>query len=61
MEDEKLPEAPATPTLGDLVILLLASTLEGLRERLRNDGFEVASDLVGDLVEITEDYITRIA
>jgi hypothetical protein len=47
------------PDLGDLVIVLLASTLAGLRDRLAGDGFGRAADLVCDLVELAEDYITR--
>lgn len=46
--------------LGDLVIVLLASTLAGLRDRLAEDGFEPAADLVADLVEVTDDYLTHI-
>lgn len=50
---------PTEPPLGELVILLLASTLAGLRDRLASDGFEVQADLVADLVEIADDYLTR--
>ena len=46
--------------LGDLVIVLLASTLAGLRDRLAEDGFEPAADLVADLVEVADDYLTRV-
>ncbi len=46
--------------LGDLVIVLLASTLAALRDRLEQDGFEPAADLVADLVEITDDYLTHV-
>ncbi|MDP9225622.1 MAG: hypothetical protein M3P18_17620 [Actinomycetota bacterium] len=49
------------PDLGDLVIVLLASTLAGLRDRLADDGFEGAADVVADLVELTDDYITHVA
>lgn len=49
------------PDLGDLVIVLLASTLAGLRDRLAHDGFDPAAELVGDLVEITDDYLTAVA
>ena len=45
------------PDLGDLVIVLLASTLAGLRDRLAYDGFEMAADLVADLVEAADDYL----
>lgn len=49
------------PDLGDLVIVLLAGTLAGLRDRLTVDGFDRASDLVADLVEATDDYLTNTA
>ncbi|MDQ3752013.1 MAG: hypothetical protein M3333_03870 [Actinomycetota bacterium] len=49
------------PDLGDLVIVLLASTLAGLRDRLAHDGFDPAAELVGDLVEITDDYLTSVS
>jgi hypothetical protein len=45
------------PDLGDLVVVLLASTLAGLRDRLAHDGFEDAAALVADLVEAADDYI----
>ena len=47
--------------MGDIVIVLLASTLAGLRDRLLFDGYEEAGDLVADLVEIVDDYLTRAA
>jgi hypothetical protein len=47
--------------LGDLVVLLLAGTLAGLRDRLADDGFLRASDLVADLVDIADDYLTRLS
>ena len=46
--------------LGDLVIVLLASTLAGLRDRLAADGFEPAAELVADLMEVTDDYLTHV-
>ena len=46
------------PDLGDLIIVLLASTLAGLRDRLAQDGFDHAADLVADLVEAADDYMT---
>ena len=49
------------PDLGDLVVVLLASTLAGLRDRLISDGFDNAAELVADLVEITDDYLTSVA
>ncbi|MBA2311651.1 MAG: hypothetical protein H0V97_02500 [Actinobacteria bacterium] len=47
--------------LGDLVVVLLASTLAGLRDRLSSDGFEAAAELVADLVEATDDYLAALA
>ena len=44
------------PDLGDLVIVLLASTLAGLRDRLAKDGFVDAADFVADLVEAADGY-----
>ena len=46
------------PDLGDLIVMLLAGTLAGLRDRLEVDGFEPAAELVADLVEIADDYLT---
>jgi hypothetical protein len=43
--------------LGDLVLVLLAGTLAGLRDRLYRDGFPSAGDVVADLVEVTDDYL----
>lgn len=48
-----------TPDLGDLVIVLLASTLAGLRDRLASDGFVDAADLVADLIEAADGYVAR--
>jgi hypothetical protein len=48
------------PDLGDLVVVLLASTLAGLRDRLADDGFSSAAELLGDLAEVADDYIERI-
>lgn len=39
----------SSPDLGDLVIVLLASTLAGLRDRLDDDGFSKASEFVAEL------------
>ena len=46
------------PDLGDLIVVLLASTLAGLRDRLHYDGFDDAAELVADLVETADDYLT---
>jgi hypothetical protein len=48
------------PNLGDLVVVLLASTLAGLRDRLIHDDYIEAAELVADLVEITDDYLTKV-
>lgn len=45
------------PDIGDLVVVLLASTLAGLRDTLYEDGFCDAAELVADLVDIADDYI----
>ena len=49
------------PDLGDLVLVLLASTLAGLRDRLFEDGFESSGEIVADLVELLDDYISSVA
>lgn len=51
---------PSAPDLGDLVIVLLAGTLAGLRDRLVQDGFPGAADLVAHLVEQADDYLVSI-
>ena len=48
------------PDLGDLVVVLLASTLAGLRDRLAQDGFMPAAELVADLTEVADDYINGL-
>jgi hypothetical protein len=50
-----------TPDLGDLVIVLLASTLAGLRDRLDSDGFTRASGLVADLTERCDTYLEEVS
>jgi hypothetical protein len=49
------------PDLGDLVIVLLAGTLAGLRDRLQTDGFDNASDLVADLTRRCDRYVEEVA
>jgi hypothetical protein len=56
MEEKDAPD----PAMGDLVIVLLASTLAGLRDRLVTDGFSEAADLVADLTDVVDDYLMRI-
>jgi hypothetical protein len=46
--------------LGDFIVVLLANLLAGLRDRLVGDGFAGAAELVADLVEVTDDYLSRI-
>ncbi len=48
------------PDLGDLVIVLLASTLSGLRDRLESDGFPRAAQCVAETVAITDHYLERL-
>lgn len=40
------------------MVVLLASSLAGLRDRLHYDGFEAAAELIADLVEIADDFLT---
>ena len=47
--------------LGDIVVVLLTSSLAGLQERLATDGYEDAASLVADLVEIADDYLLETA
>ena len=47
--------------LGDLILMLLAGTLSGLQDRLAQDGFETAADVVGDLVEVMDGYLVRVS
>jgi hypothetical protein len=53
------PTESGTSDLGHLVIVLLASTLAGLRDRLSSDGFEKASDLVSDLTDRCDEFLTE--
>jgi hypothetical protein len=48
------------PNLGDLVIVLLAATLAGLRDRLQSDGFPDAARCVAETVDITDHYLERL-
>lgn len=52
--------AETTPDLGDLVIVLLAGTLAGLRDRLEDDGFGPASELVAELTERCDNYLEEV-
>ena len=44
---------------GKFILILLAGTMAGLRDRLILDGFGREAELVADLVDITGDYLTR--
>jgi hypothetical protein len=50
----------SAPDLGDLVIVLLAGTLAGLRDRLALDGFPKAAELVSRLVEQADGYLDSV-
>jgi hypothetical protein len=54
---DEIPRPEDAPDLGDLVVVLVASSLAGLRDRLADDGFASAADLVADLVEAADDYL----
>jgi hypothetical protein len=55
-----MAENDQTPDLGDLVIVLLAGTLAGLRDRLEQDGFPKAAELVARLVEEADAYVDSL-
>jgi hypothetical protein len=46
--------------MGDLIIVLLAGTLASLRDRMWADGYDQPARVLADLVEITDDYISRL-
>ncbi len=46
---------------GDVIVALLAGAMAGLRDQVADDGYTRAADLVGDLVDIADDYVTRVA
>jgi hypothetical protein len=54
------PDLGPEADLGDIVVILLVSTLAGLRDRLHHDGFDGAAGLVDDLVEMADDYVLRL-
>lgn len=51
---------PTRPNLGDIVVMLLASTLAGLADRLAVDGFDGPADLVSELVEVVDGYLVAV-
>ena len=50
-----------SPDLGDLVVVLLAGTLSGLRDRLFSDGYNDAAELVAELTDHCDIYIEDVA
>jgi hypothetical protein len=50
-----------TPDLSDLIIVLLAGTLAGLRDRLEDDGFTSASEFVAELTERCDSYLEEVS
>jgi hypothetical protein len=54
-----VPREKSEPDLGDLMIVLLSGTLDGLRDRLAAEGFTEAAALVGDLAEAADHYASR--
>jgi hypothetical protein len=48
------------PDLDDLVIVLLAGTLTGLRARLESDGFPKPARCVAEIVVIADSYVERL-
>ena len=55
-----MSRATKDPDLGDIVLVLLAGTLAALRDRLRSDGYAGAAEVVADLVEATDDYLSCV-
>ena len=45
--------------MGELIMVLLASALANLLDRLCADGYDQVGAVVADLVEITNDYLDR--
>lgn len=48
------------PTLGDLVIVLLAGTLTGIAANLTKDGYDRQADFITDLVDQCDSFITGV-
>ena len=61
MAERLTPPLPTAPDLGDLVLVLLASTLAGLRDRLLADGFHRAADCVADLTTRCDEHLESFA
>ena len=60
-DEWRAPELGPDADLGDIVVVLLISTLVGLRDRLVHDGFDGAASLVEDLIEVADEYVVRLA
>ncbi len=54
-------DVPEEVQLGDVVVMLLAGTLAGLRDRLAHDGFDDAAELVAFMVDAADDHLSRTA
>jgi hypothetical protein len=46
--------------LGDFIVVLLAGTLAGLRDRLYKEGYAAAGDLVEDLIGVADSYLAGL-
>jgi hypothetical protein len=46
--------------LGDFIVVLLAGTLWGLRDRLYDEAYPVAGDLLADLIEVVDGYLAQV-
>lgn len=47
------------PDLGHLVVILLAGTLSGVRDRLHKDGFARAGMFIGVLCDMTDAWLAE--
>ncbi len=61
MAQQEAPAVAREQDLGDLVIVLLAGTLAGLRDRLEADGFEHARNLVAELTERCDGWLEEVS
>lgn len=60
MAQQEAPAVAREQDLGDLVIVLLAGTLAGLRDRLEADGFDHATKLVADLTTHCDKWLEEV-
>ena len=56
-----ITDSSMTPSVADIAVVVLAESLTSLRDRLWDDGFHEAADLVADLVTRCELYVERWA